>query len=115
HVPRGGAQDRFRVVAQRDDCHACAGRKAARKRFPFHEDGLDVPDDEFSQSHTSSLVRRRGLYRAGAGNAPPASDLDTLTGRAKWRVSIIVASPATCYLGPTPSETPRDPRPCPAD
>ena len=52
HVPRGGAQDRFRIVAQRDNCHILPGQKAARKRFPFSKDRLDIREDEFGQSHS---------------------------------------------------------------
>jgi len=51
HVARGSEQDRFRIVAQCDNCHSRPGRKAARKRFPFREDRLDIRENEFSQSH----------------------------------------------------------------
>jgi hypothetical protein len=51
HVPRGGEQDRSRIVAQRDNSHIRPRQQAARKRFPFRKNRLDIRENEFSQSH----------------------------------------------------------------
>jgi hypothetical protein len=51
HVPRGNAENVFGVVPERRDIHPRAGGEGAGKPLPFHEDWLDIGQNEVAQAH----------------------------------------------------------------
>lgn len=51
HIPHGGQQDWLSSITQGKLGHLRPRREATRKRFPFCEDGFNIPQNEVGQSH----------------------------------------------------------------
>src|SRR4051794_3261936 len=56
HIPRRRAEDILCMIAQCEWAGFHSGPHAARKGFPFDENGFNILQDEISQPHDQSFV-----------------------------------------------------------